>query len=89
MKRFEKSDCFRQSVRILGGLEKLNKTHQFVWLHANNFGYVERVGEEMEIPAYVEATYLKRTMYHTYKADVVSLWQWIYRIVLLNEVCIG
>lgn len=40
MKMLEKSDCFRQSERILGGLEKLNKTHQFVWIHANNFGYV-------------------------------------------------
>lgn len=58
-----------QSERILGGLEKLNRTHQLVWIHANNFGHIERAGENLEIPAYVEATYLNRALYHTHKGS--------------------
>lgn len=57
----------RQSEQILGGLNKLNKTHQLVWIHANNLGHIERAGEGLEMPAYVEVTYLNRTLYHTKK----------------------
>lgn len=59
----------RQSGRILGGLEKLNMTHQLVWIHANNFGHIERAENGLEIPAYVEVTYLNRAVYHTRKGS--------------------
>ncbi|MCM1217939.1 MAG: hypothetical protein NC548_25905 [Lachnospiraceae bacterium] len=51
--------------QIIGCLNKLNKTHQAVWIHANNFGHIERAGDGLEIPAYVEITYLNKTVYRT------------------------
>ena len=48
--------------KILKALDKLNTTHQLVWIHANNFGHVERAGN-IEIPAYVEVTYLNKERY--------------------------
>lgn len=57
------------SRQILFGLEKLNKTHQLVWIHANNFGHVENAGEDLEIPAYMEVTYLNRSVYQTRKGS--------------------
>ena len=47
---------------ILKALDKLNETHQLVWIHANNFGHVEKAGN-IEIPAYVEVTYLNKEKY--------------------------
>lgn len=50
--------------KILGTLNKLNETHQAVWIHANNFGQVERA-RNIEIPAYIEITYLNKSKYKT------------------------
>lgn len=47
---------------ILKALDKLNETHQLVWIHANNFGHIEEAGN-IEIPAYVEVTYLNKARY--------------------------
>lgn len=58
-----------QSEKILYALEKLNKTHQLVWIHANNFGHIEKAEEGLEIPAYMEATYLNRAVYQTRKGS--------------------
>lgn len=51
--------------KILAGLNKLNKTHQVVWIHANNFGHIEKAEEGLEIPAYIEITYLNKSVYQT------------------------
>ena len=40
-------------------------THQAVWIHANNFGHIERAEDGLEIPAYIEITYLNKTVYQT------------------------
>lgn len=47
---------------ILNALDKLNKTHQLVWIHANNFGHIEEAGD-IEIPACIEVTYLNKARY--------------------------
>lgn len=47
---------------ILNALDKLNETHQLVWIHANNFGHIEEAGN-IEIPAYIEATYMNKKKY--------------------------
>ena len=49
---------------ILPALQKLNRTHQVVWVHGNNYGYVGKAGD-IEIPAYLELTYLNRMQYQT------------------------
>lgn len=51
-----------QTIRCL---EKLNRTHQAVWIHANNFGHIERAERGLEIPAYIEITYLNKDIYQT------------------------
>lgn len=53
------------SEQIIHCLNKINKTHQAVWIHANNFGYVEKAEDGLEIPAYVEITYLNKSVYRT------------------------
>ena len=55
--------------QILHCLNKLNLTHQVVWIHANNFGHIEKAGEELEIPAYIEITYVNKAAYRTEKGD--------------------
>lgn len=51
--------------QIVSCLNKLNVTHQAVWIHANNFGHIEIAEDGMEIPAYIEITYLNKTAYQT------------------------
>lgn len=51
--------------KILSCLNKLNITHQAVWIHANNFGHVEKAETGLEIPAYIELTYLNKSVYQT------------------------
>lgn len=46
-------------------LNKLNMTHQVVWIHANNFGHVEKADADLEVPAYLEITYLNKSVYWT------------------------
>lgn len=53
------------SENIIKALDKLNNTHQLVWIHANNYGHIEEAGG-LEIPAYVEVTYLNKN-YYTFK----------------------
>lgn len=55
----------KNKEKILGCLNKLNQTHQVVWIHANNFGHIEKAKEGLEIPAYVEITYLNKSAYKT------------------------
>lgn len=55
----------KNEEKILGSLNKLNKTHQVVWIHANNFGHIEKAEEGLEIPAYIEITYLNKSAYRT------------------------
>lgn len=52
----------KNAQNVLSALDKLNQTHQLVWIHANNFGHIEKAGE-LEIPAYVEVTYLNKRRY--------------------------
>ena len=52
---------------ILPALQKLNRTHQIVWVHGNNYGYVGKAGD-IEIPAYLELTYLNKMTYQTSSA---------------------
>ncbi len=51
--------------QIIHCLNKLNETHQAVWIHANNFGHVEKAENGLEIPAYIEITYLNKSIYQT------------------------
>lgn len=51
--------------QIINCLNKLNMTHQAVWIHANNFGHIERAEDGLEIPAYIEITYLNKAVYQT------------------------
>ena len=53
-----------QREKILSALNKLNETHQAVWIHANNFGLIE-IAEGAEVPAYIEITYLNKAKYQT------------------------
>lgn len=53
--------------QIICCLNKLNLTHQAVWLHANNFGHIEKAREGLEMPAYIEITYLNKSIYQTMK----------------------
>lgn len=55
----------KSEEKILGSLNKLNRTHQVIWIHANNFGHIEKAEEGLEIPAYIEITYLNRSLYQT------------------------
>lgn len=47
---------------IVGVLEKLNKTHQPIWIHANNSGGAEQA-DEIIIPNLLEITYANRDEY--------------------------
>lgn len=52
----------KNSENILNALDKLNQTHQMVWIHANNYGHIEEA-DGFEIPAYVEITYLNKSRF--------------------------
>ncbi len=52
----------KNEKKILNALHKLNETHQLVWIHANNFGHIEEAAG-IEIPAYIEVTYLNKSRY--------------------------
>jgi len=47
-------------VKQIGILEKLNKSHQVVHVHANSAGYVEFVGP-LTLPNLLEVTYVRRS----------------------------
>ncbi len=51
--------------KIINCLDKLNLTHQVIWIHANNFGHIEKAGEGLEVPAYIEVTYVNKSLYRT------------------------
>lgn len=55
----------KNEAKILDSLNKLSKTHQAVWIHANNFGHIEKAEEGLEIPAYIEITYINKSVYQT------------------------
>lgn len=44
-------------------LEKLNKTHQLVHIHANNVGEFVNIEGEIKMPEFLEATYLNKSCY--------------------------
>lgn len=62
---FHRLTDMERADQIIACLNKLNLTHQAVWLHANNFGHVERAEDGLEIPAYIEITYLNKAVYQT------------------------
>lgn len=47
---------------IINALQKINKTHQAIWIHANNGGGVEKAGEIL-MPRVIEVTYANRNRY--------------------------
>lgn len=48
--------------RMIASLEKINRTHQAVWLHANNNGGAERAGD-IVVPRLLEITYVSKEKY--------------------------
>lgn len=48
--------------RIISALEKVNKTHQAIWVHANNAGNAEQAGD-IVMPDLLEITYANRNNY--------------------------
>ncbi len=58
------------STRIITALNKLNDTHQIVWVHGNNYGRVERA-DDLVIPVCLELTYLRRGSYETEKSESI------------------
>lgn len=49
-------------LMVIAALEKLNKTHQAVWIHANNNGVTERAGK-IVMPSLLEITYVNKEQY--------------------------
>lgn len=56
------STYFLSFEETLAIFEKLNRTHQVIWIHANNFGAVEQSGN-IVIPDTIEITYANRNKY--------------------------
>ena len=52
----------RDEGKIIRALEKINKTHQAVWIHANNSGGIARAGCIM-MPDLLEITYVNKQNY--------------------------
>jgi len=46
-------------------LNKLNKTHSAVWIHANNYGSYDIINEKI-VPDVIEVLYLRKSSYNTY-----------------------
>lgn len=61
---FEMHGCERVEMkdRILPALEKLNRTHQCVYVHSNNYGAVEYMGD-INMPYALETTWVRKTDY--------------------------
>lgn len=49
--------------RIIKGLEKLNETHQLVWIHSNNYGVAKRVNGRIYTNAF-EVCFLNKSNYN-------------------------
>jgi hypothetical protein len=49
----------RKENKIISALKKLNRTHQVVCVHGNNYGYAQEA-EGILMPASLEATYVRR-----------------------------
>ena len=50
------------SEKVVSALEKINKTHQVVWVHANNNGGVEQAND-IVMPRLLEITYANKNKY--------------------------
>lgn len=50
------------SEKVLAALEKINRTHQAIWIHANNSGGAEQA-EEIVMPNLLEITYVNKEKY--------------------------
>lgn len=59
----------KELEKRLSGLKKLNKTHQLIHLHGNNSGYYIYADGAL-YPNVMEATYVKKSKYDTYKDNV-------------------
>lgn len=57
-----------RQAEIIRVLEKLNRTHQAVWLHGNNASYAERAGDIM-IPSLLEVTYVRKKDFQFYESS--------------------
>lgn len=49
--------------QIIIALQKMNQTHQAVWIHANNAGIVETADFNIKIPYLLEITYVSKKKY--------------------------
>ncbi len=58
------------SKKVISALEKLNETHQVVWIHANNNGEVGKAADIL-IPNLLEVTYANREQY-TFKPTIYN-----------------
>ena len=54
--------CSPYSEEIINVLTKINKTHQSIWVHANNAGRVEQA-RNIVIPDLLEITYVLKDRY--------------------------
>ncbi len=59
-------------IKRLNALNKLNKTHQIVHLHANNTGYILQMNGHT-IPDVLEVTYVNRERYNTFEPKELVL----------------
>ena len=48
--------------KIINALNNINRSHQLVWIHGNNYGVAEKTGDII-IPETLEATYVRREDY--------------------------
>lgn len=62
------SSTSNQQKKIVRVLEKLNRTHQAVHIHANNNGIVEYCGDLM-LPQVLEVTFVKKSLFITKSAN--------------------
>lgn len=53
---------YRTKRKTIAVLKKINKTHQAIWIHANNYGGVDNAGN-ISIPDLLEITYVNRNQY--------------------------
>jgi hypothetical protein len=53
---------------IIPALEKLNKTHQAIWIHGNNGGIVQKA-KDILIPDILEVTFVRRSDYAFKKSE--------------------
>lgn len=55
-------DVKHNAEKIITGLETLNKTHQLIWLHRNNYGVAKSVGGRIYTNAF-EVCYVNKSRY--------------------------